>query len=80
MLLTSIQKQVGLDVKAAVLYGAAVKFSSDAYIGTLANGGVGLAPFHDFASKVPSDLQATLDSLKADIISGKIKVKSYLAG
>ena len=79
LLLTSIQKQVGEDVKAAVEEGAAGNFSSDAYIGTLENGGVGLAPFHDFASKVPSDLQSKIDSLKADIISGKITVKSYLS-
>ena len=42
------------------------------YIGTLANGGVALAPFHDFQSKVPASLQAELNTLKQQIISGKI--------
>jgi len=29
-------------------------FKGGNYIGTLANGGVQLAPYHDFASKVPA--------------------------
>jgi basic membrane protein A len=46
------------------------------YIGTLANNGTGLAPFHDFASKVPASVQAELTQVKADIISGKIAITS----
>jgi basic membrane protein A len=48
-------------------------FKGGTYVGTLANGGVGLAPYHDFASKVPASLQSELAQIKADIISGKIK-------
>ncbi len=33
-------------------------------------------PFHDFDSKVPAELKSELDALKADIISGKIKIES----
>ena len=29
----------------------------DDYLGTMANGGVGLAPFHNFDSKVPAELK-----------------------
>ena len=43
------------------------------YLGTLANDGVGLADFHDFASKVPKALQDELTQIKADLISGKLK-------
>ena len=43
------------------------------YLGTLANDGVGLADYHDFASKVPKALQDELTQIKADLISGKIK-------
>ncbi len=39
-----------------------------------------MAPFHDFESKVSSSLQGELDDLKAKIISGDVKVESYLAG
>jgi basic membrane protein A len=55
-------------------------FDNVPYVGTLKNDGVGIAPFHDFTSKVGSGLQGELDSIKADIISGKITVKSYLSG
>ena len=51
-------------------------FSNEPYVGTLENEGTGLAPFHDFDSKVPAELKSELDALKADIISGKIKIAS----
>ena len=54
-------------------------FDVTAYIGTLENDGVGIAPFHEFESKVDGDLQGELDTIKASIISGDIKVTSYLA-
>ena len=41
-----------------------------------ANDGVGLAPYHDFDSKIDAGLKAEVEQLKADIISGKIKVIS----
>ena len=50
-------------------------FKGGIYVGTLANDGVALAPFHNFESKVPATLQAELDQIKADIISGKVTVK-----
>ncbi|MFQ5343443.1 MAG: c-type cytochrome, partial [Anaerolineae bacterium] len=44
------------------------------YVGTLANGGVGLAPFHDFDSKVPDSLKDELAKAKDAIIDGKLIV------
>jgi len=41
-------------------------------VGTLANGGVALAPFHDLAGLVSDELLAELEQLKADIIAGVI--------
>ncbi len=43
------------------------------YIGDMANGGVGIADYHDLASKVPDTLKAEIEALKAKIISGEIK-------
>ncbi len=51
-------------------------FSGDAYVGTLANDGTGLSPFHDFDSKVSAELKAKLEELKAAIIAGEIDPKS----
>jgi basic membrane protein A len=76
LLLTSVMKGVDAGVKSVVLEAAAGDFSADPFIGTLENGGVGLAPFHDFESKVPADLQSQIDDIKAKIISGEIKVES----
>jgi basic membrane protein A len=52
------------------------KFDATPYIGTLDNGGVALAPFHDLDSAVPADLKSELDQLKKDIVSGTVKVQS----
>lgn len=43
-------------------------------MGTLANGGVGLAPYHDLDAQVSAELKAEIEQLKADIIAGKIKL------
>ena len=52
------------------------KLGGQSYIGTLANGGTGLAPFHDFDSKVPANVKSELDQIKSDIESGKIQITS----
>jgi basic membrane protein A and related proteins len=71
--ITSVEKGISTSVKVAVLNAAASKFSGGNYIGTLANGGVGLAPFHDFASKVPASLQAELAQITTQIENGTLK-------
>ena len=71
--LTSVTKGIQASVKTAVLAAAAGSFKGGDYVGTLANGGVTLAPYHDFASKVPASLQSKLAQIKQQIISGKIK-------
>ncbi len=48
------------------------------YEGTLANGGVTLAPFHDFDSQISADLKAGIDALKGKIVDGSVKVADYL--
>jgi basic membrane protein A and related proteins len=71
--ITSINKGITNSVKHAVITAANGSFKGGNYVGTLANGGVGLAPYHDFASKVPSSLQAELATIKTDIQNGTIK-------
>ena len=43
------------------------------YVGDLANGGVGIASYHDLESAVPADLKAEVEDLQKKIISGEIK-------
>jgi basic membrane protein A and related proteins len=69
--ITSVEKGISSSVKAAVLL-ASKGAKGGSYVGTLANGGAVLAPFHDWASKVPSSLQSELKTVEQAIISGKI--------
>jgi basic membrane protein A and related proteins len=71
--ITSVEKGITTAVKLAVLNAASGKFSGGNYIGTLANGGVGLAPYHDFAGKVPASLQSELAQITTQIENGTIK-------
>jgi basic membrane protein A len=76
LFLTSILKGVKAGVIDVVNNAAAGSFDNSPFIGTLENDGVGIAPFHDFESKVSADLQGELDTIKAGIIDGSIKVES----
>jgi basic membrane protein A len=74
--LTSVTKNLAGAVQTYVTAAATGTFPTGSYIGTLKNGGTGLASYHDFASKVPASLQSKLAAVKAGIISGSIKITS----
>lgn len=74
--LTSVTKNLAKAVSTYVAAAAAGNYPTGSYIGTLANDGTGIAPFHDFDSKVPATLKSDLDTIKAGIISGKIAITS----
>jgi basic membrane protein A len=44
----------------------------------LAEGGVGLAPFHDFETKVPQAIKDAVDQARQDVISGAVTVPETL--
>ena len=75
-IISSVYKGMDVAVTDVIKASKDKSFSSDAFVGTLENQGTGLAPFHDWDSKVPSDVKSKLDQLKSDIISGKIKITS----
>lgn len=74
--ISSVVKNIPAIVTKTVDDAAAGKFSSGAYVGTLDNGGTELAPFHQWASKVPQSLQSELTTINQDIVDGKIKITS----
>ncbi|KQQ95887.1 hypothetical protein ASF62_05295 [Leifsonia sp. Leaf325] len=76
VLLTSVLKNTEDAVAQIVTDDAAGTFDPAPFIGTLENGGVGLAPFHDLASSVPQELSDELDALKAKIVDGSVVVTS----
>jgi basic membrane protein A len=68
-LLTSVMKGMDVAVEEAIKESVDGTFSNQLYVGTLENGGVGLAPLSDDAK----DLQSKVDEIKQKIISGEIK-------
>jgi basic membrane protein A len=70
--ITSVTKGIVPAVKTAVTSAAGGTFAGGTYVGTLANGGAVLSPFHDFASTVPAALQSELKTVEAGIESGSI--------
>jgi basic membrane protein A len=76
VIMTSVTKGIDSAVATEVKQAAMGDFSTTSYIGTLANGGTALAPFHDWASKVPAALSSEIATVKQDIIDGTIKITS----
>jgi basic membrane protein A len=78
VMLSTVVKNSKDGVKEAVLKaaGAPETLLTGGFLGTLANNGVSLAPYHEFDSKIDASLKSEITQLKADIISGKIKVTS----
>ncbi|MGA8116702.1 MAG: BMP family ABC transporter substrate-binding protein [Actinocatenispora sp.] len=74
--LTSVTKGIAGAVQKAVEAGQKGQALKGSYIGDLGNKGVGLAPYHDFDSKVPAALKTEVDQVGADIAAGKITIKS----
>ncbi len=74
--LTSVTKGLTTSVETYLNKVAQGTFPTGSYIGTLKNDGTGLAPFHDFDSKVPASLKSQLAQVKSGIESGSIKITS----
>lgn len=74
VLLTSVMKGMDVAVESAIKDSVDGKFTNDVFVGTLANGGVGLAPYHDADSEISQDVKDKIDELKQKIIDGSLKV------
>jgi basic membrane protein A len=80
LLLTSVRKRYDLAVENVMKIVMDGKFHGGTFTGSLANGSVDLAPFHDLSSQVPQALRTKLDQLKAGTIDGSISAdpRDYL--
>lgn len=76
LILTSVMKGIAPAVEDVTKAAVDDKFDNTPYVGTLANGGVDLAPYHDQEANVPQNVQDEVTQLKQDIIDGKITVES----
>jgi basic membrane protein A len=72
-MVSSVTKGIQAAVKGAVASAASGSFKGGTYVGTLANGGAVLSPFHDFSGTVPAALQSELKTIEAGIESGSIQ-------
>lgn len=72
--LTSVLKNMDVTTFDAIKQVFDGTFKGGIVVGTLANGGVGLAPYHDMESAVPVELQDQITALETGIIDGSIKV------
>lgn len=76
IILTSVVKEIGAAVQESLAAGVEGDFSGEPYVGTLENGGVALAPYHDLEGEVPPELQEQVTQLQEQIISGEVTVES----
>jgi basic membrane protein A and related proteins len=74
LFLTSILKNMDVAVEGTIKSSLDGTFKGGVYVGTLENGGMGLAPYHDFESQVPQELKDQIDAAKQGIIDGSISV------
>lgn len=73
--LTSVMKMMDVAVFDAIKAVVDGNFPGGTdYVGTLANGGVDIAPLHEFDSVVPDELKAELEEVKAGLIDGSIVI------
>ena len=77
--LSSVQKKIDVAVFKTVQDVVNGKFTGGTVTYALADGGVDLAPFHNFDSQVPQTLKDELTQVRADINSGTVTVANVLA-
>jgi basic membrane protein A len=78
VIFTSVLKKVDVAVFSSIKDAVDGKFTGGTMTYALKDGGVDIAPFHDFDSQISAALKAELEQLKKDIISGTITVDGVL--
>jgi basic membrane protein A len=77
-LLTSSQKAIDVSVLDFFKSSAAGSLGGKDYVGTLANHGVLLSPFHDYDSQITQTTKDELAALQAALVSGTVKVCTFI--
>jgi len=75
IVLTSVLKNMNVTVLDSVKMVIDDTFAGGTTVGTLANRGVGLAPFHNLDGFIPLELKTELDQVKQGIIAGTINTR-----
>jgi len=74
IIFTSVMKFMDVTTLNAIKAAKDGTFKGGSIVGNLANGGVGIAPFHNFDGQVSAELKAELEGLKAGVLSGEIQM------
>jgi basic membrane protein A and related proteins len=74
LFLTSVMKNMDVAVFTAIEEALNDEFEGGLYTGTLENGGVDIAPFHEFEDTVTDDVKTQVDEIRQQIIDGEITV------
>lgn len=74
LFLTSVMKNMNIAVFDAIQAGVDESFEGGLYTGTLENGGVGIAPYHEFEGEIDEELVGEVEALQEQIISGEITI------
>jgi basic membrane protein A and related proteins len=72
VVLTSVLKNMDVAVFEAIEFVVNDNFQGGVFVGTLENDGVGLAPYHDLANMVSSELQAEVEEIRQALIAGEL--------
>jgi basic membrane protein A len=78
VILTSVMKKINVAVFNTIKDGMDGKFTGGTVTYTIKDGGVDMAPFHDFDSQVSAELKAEIEAAKAALIDGSLTVDSVL--
>ncbi len=71
-LLTSAMKNVDIAAGEAIRAFAAGELEPGIRLSTIANGGIGLAPYHDLEEAIPADCRAAVDAAAAGLAEGAV--------
>jgi basic membrane protein A len=77
-IITSAEKVIDVAVLDLIKKNSGGDTGGENYIGTLANKGVRISPYHDFDSVIPAELKTEVEGLGAEIAAGTVKVSDYL--
>ncbi len=79
VVLTSVLKKIDVAVYKTIQDAVDGKFTGGTVTYTIADGGVDIAPFHDFDAVVTAEMKAELEAIKAALIDGSLTVDGVLA-
>lgn len=71
-LITSAAKNMDVATYNAIRNFTRGTLRAGVFTSNLANGGIGLAPYHDWDSKIPQECKDKVDQAKKDLVAGKI--------